>query len=275
MQWMQQIVRWLARIGYGARGLVYLVFGGLALHAALNLSEAENVRGTLKAIHNEPGGAIVLLALAAGLAAYGAWRLVQSVLDVDRHGRRWRGLAVRGALLVSALSYASLAWAGIKIAMDWSQGPNHPVQHAVSATLQWPYGRELVAGLGVLFVAAGIGYAYKAAVAGFRQWFDASPAAMWWIDPISRIGLSARGLLFIGVGGFVVYSAITLDASDARGVQGLLVWVQQHGYGRVLLGLWAIGVMLFGCYGLIEAFVRRVGLGPVAAPGHASGAFRR
>lgn len=254
-------VRWLARVGYAARGLVYLVFGGLALHAAWELSEAEDVRGSLKAIHQEPGGALVLLALAAGLAAYGAWRLVQSALDVDHHGWGPKALAVRGGLLVSAFSHASLAWAGIKISLDWSSGSSQPVQHAVAATFDWPYGRELVVVLGIVIMGAGVAHLHKAAVAGFRKWFDAWPGAMWWIDPVSRIGLSARGLLFLGIGGFVIYSAITLDASDAKGVQGLLVWVQQHGYGRLVLAVWAIGVMLFGCYSLIEAFVRRVGLG--------------
>ncbi|KEZ77791.1 DUF1206 domain-containing protein [Salinisphaera hydrothermalis] len=261
MKWTRTTVRWLARVGYAARGLVYLVFGGLALHAAWELSEAEDVRGSLKAIHQEPGGALVLLALAAGLAAYGAWRLVQSTLDVDHHGWGPKALAVRGGLLVSAFSHASLAWAGIKISMDWSSGSSQPVQHAVSATFDWPYGRELVAVLGIVIIGAGVAHLHKAAVAGFRKWFDAWPGAMWWIDPVSRIGLSARGLLFLGIGGFVIYSAITLDPSDAKGVQGLLVWVQQHGYGRIVLAVWAVGVMLFGCYSLIEAFVRRVGLG--------------
>lgn len=262
MQWTRVTVRWLARMGYGARGLVYLAFGALALRAALELSEAENVRDVLASIQKEPGGPIVLIALAVGLVAYGVWRLVQSVLDVDRHGWTPKALAIRGGLLVSAVSYLSLAWGGVKIALDWSQRSSEPVQHAVSATLAWPYGRELVGLLGIVIVSAGIAHIYKAAVAGFRRWFDAGDKAMWWIDPISRIGLSARGLMFVGVGGFVIYSAITLDPSDAKGVRGLLTWVQHHGYGRVLLGIWAIGVVLFGCYSLIEAFVRRVGLGP-------------
>lgn len=168
---------------------------------------------------------------------------------------------MRGGLLVSAVSHASLAWAGIKIALDWSRDSSQPVQYAVSATLDWPYGRELIVALGVLIIGAGIAHIHKAAVVGFRKWFDAWPGAMWWIDPVSRIGLSARRLLFVGVGGFVIYPAIMLDSSDAKGVQGLLIWVQQHVYGRILLDVWAIDAMLFGCYSLIEAFVRRVRLG--------------
>lgn len=262
MQWTRTTVRWLARIGYGARGLIYLLFAVLLLRAAWELSEAEDVHGTLTALQDEPGGQIILFALAFGLAAYGIWRLTQSLLDVDRHGWRPGALAVRGGLLVSAITHGSLAWASLRLAASWSSGSNgKPVQHAVSATLAWPYGGLLVAGLGILVMAAGAVQIAKGLTAGFRKWFDAWSGAMWWIDPVSRIGLTARGLLFVGVGGFVIYAGITLDPGEAKGVQGLLIWVQEHVYGRFLLGVWAVGVMLFGCYSLIEAFVRRVGLG--------------
>lgn len=260
MTYTHHTLRWIARIGYGARGVVYLAFGAVVVRAAWYLSEAEDVRGTMHAIHDEPGGAIGLIGIAAGLLAYSIWRFVQSLLDVDGHGWRLRGLSVRLALLVSAATHASLAWAGIRIAMEWGDPRSKPVQQAVSEALSLPGGRALVAIGGIVILAAGVAHFYKAATAGFRRWFAVSPGAMWWIDPVSRIGLTARGLMFVGIGGFIVYSAVTLHAADAKGVQGLLEWVRARVYGQLLLGSWAIGMMLFGGYSLIEAFVRRVGL---------------
>lgn len=260
MKHAHRTLRWIARIGYGARGLVYLAFGALALRTAWSLSHAEDVHSTMQAIQGKPGGTIGVSILAAGLLAYSIWRFVQSLLDVDGHGVSPRGLAVRGALMVSVISYVSLAWSGVQMALQWSDPSKKPVQHAVSQVLLLPGGREIVAVGGGVIVIAGVAHFLKAARAGFRKWFDASPGAMWWIDPISRIGLTARGLMFVGVGGFVIYAALTLDAGDAKGVQGLLQWVQERSYGRLLLGGWAVGMMLFGGYSLIEAFVRRVGL---------------
>ncbi|MES1924265.1 hypothetical protein T31B1_03040 [Salinisphaera sp. T31B1] len=254
-------VRWIARAGYGARGLVYLAVGVLALHAALEFEEARDVRGAMREINQHAGGTMVLVGLAVGLAAYGIWRLVQTLLDVDDHGWNPRALAVRGGLLVSAVLHASLAWGCLQIALQWSTSGSKPVQHAVARTLEWPYGRPLVVVGGVVVVGAGIAHLSKAARGGFRKWFDASPTAMRWIDPVSRFGLSARGLLFLGMGAFVVYSAITLDASDARGIEGVMLWIQERVYGRVLLGVLSLGVIAFGAYSIIEAFVRRVGLG--------------
>lgn len=259
-------VRWLARIGYGARGLVYLAVAVIAVHAALEFEQAADVRGALREINQHPGGRIVLFALALGLMAYGFWRAIQSVLDVDRHGWSVRALAVRIGLLVSAAVHASLAVGCVRIAMRLGEGHGKPIQQAVSTTLEWPWGRPLVVLGGLIIAGVGLAHWHKAATGGFRCWFDASPAAMRWIGLISRFGLAARGLLFIGVAGFVIYSAFTLDASDARGVEGVLFWVQERVYGRLLLGVLGMGVFAFGCYSLIEAWVRQVGLGYVVQP---------
>lgn len=262
MDYARLTVRWLARIGYGARGLVYLAVGAIALHAALEFEQARDVRGAMREINDYAGGQIVLTALAVGLCAYGLWRLVQSVLDVDRHGWNLAGVFVRGGLLVSAALHVSLAWGCVQIAMRWSSGEDKPVQRAVARTLGWPAGRVLVIVGGCVIAGAGIAHLVKAARGGFRKWFEAPPGAMLWIDPVSRFGLTARGLLFIGIAVFVIYAAITLDPSDARGIEGVMLWIQDRIYGRVLLGVLALGVLAFGAYSVIEAFVRRVGLRP-------------
>ncbi len=108
---------------------------------------------------------------------------------------------------------------------------------------------------------AGFAHIYKGVTAGFRRWFSASPWAMLWIDPVSRFGLIARGLLFLPVGCFVVYAAITLKADQARGLEGALLWVQELAFGRLLLGIAGIGLVAFGVYSVIETFVCRVGFG--------------
>jgi len=261
MSYTANAVRWIARIGYGARGLVYLAVGVIALHAALEFEQARDVRGAMREISTHAGGQIALGGLALGLVAYGLWRLVQTLLDVDDHGWSPRALAVRGGLLISAALHFSLAWGCIQIAMRWSSGGGKPVQHAVERTLDWPYGRPLVIVAGIAVAGAGVAHLFKAARAGYRKWFDATPAAMRWIDLVSRFGLTARGLLFVGMAVFVIYSAITLDPSAARGIEGVMLWVQERVYGRILLGVLALGVTAFGAYSLIEAFVRRVGLG--------------
>jgi len=260
MEHAHNVVRWLARIGYGARGLVYLAVGVIALHAALEFEQARDVHGAMREIENQPGGRLVLFGLALGLVAYSIWRVVQSLLDVDRHGFGLRGTAVRAGLLGSSFLHASLAWACAEMALALGSRNGKPLQQAVETTLDWPLGPGMVVAGGLVIAGAGAAHLYKAATGGFLRWFEASPRALRWIDPVSRIGLSARGVVFMAMACFVIYSALTFDASDTRGLEGIMLWIQDRMYGRVLLGVLSLGLLAFGSYSVIEAFVRRVGL---------------
>ena len=264
MSYTRTTVRWVARVGYGARGLVYLTVGALAINAAMEFEEARDVRGAMQEISTQAGGQIALFGLAAGLLAYSLWRLVQTTLDVDEHGWKPGGLAVRIGLLVSSVMHASLAYGCMQIAMRLAGNGGKPVQRAVERTLDWPFGPWLVVAGGLIVGGASVAHIHKGATGGFRRWFEAPAWAMRWIDPISRFGLTARGLLFMGIAAFVIYAALTLDASEARGIEGVMIWVQERAYGRILLGILGLGVMAFGLYSVIEAFVRRVGLGRVS-----------
>ena len=256
------MVRWIARAGYAARGLVYLVVGGLAIEAALDIEAAQDVRGAMHTIVEQQFGAPVLFGIALGLLAYSVWRIVQSILDVDAHGYSVRGIGVRGALLVSAGLHLGLAWASLQIALNIGAANGTPTRDLVARVFAWPLGSWLVAGAGVAILIAGLAHIYKGGTAGFRRWFEASPANLRWIDPVSRFGLVARGALFLIVGGFVMYSGLTVEADEARGLQGALLWVQELLFGRWLLGLAGFGLLAFGAYSMIEAFVRRVGIRP-------------
>lgn len=261
MRQRRAVVAAIARFGYAARGVVYLTVGYLIANAALELEEAEDVRETLHAINNQAYGGYLLLGLAAGLVAYAFWRVVQSLLDVDDHGHGFRALILRAALVVSAFLYASIAYACVEIGLSLgSGGGGSHTQEMVAHLLRWPAGRWLVGAAAVVVCITGIAHIRKGWIGGFRKWFAASAAAMRIIDPISRVGLIARGLLFVAISGFVLYSAFTLVASDAGGLKTVLVWVQERVYGRFLLGGIGTGLFAFGTYSMIEAFVRRVGL---------------
>src|SRR5688572_30764456 len=86
----------LARFGYVAKGIVYVVIGLLALQAAVGpggkMSDGE---GALKTILGQPFGWFLLGVLAVGLFGYALWRLVQAFLDPEGKGTDARGLLKR------------------------------------------------------------------------------------------------------------------------------------------------------------------------------------
>jgi hypothetical protein len=75
--------RWvlpLGRLGYAARGVVFVLVGGFLILAALhsNSSEVHGLGGALQSLQAQPFGWILLGVVAAGLFAFGVFGLVQA-----------------------------------------------------------------------------------------------------------------------------------------------------------------------------------------------------
>lgn len=74
------LVTKLGRAGYSARGVAFMMIGGFLVGAALHNdpSEAQGLDGILATLAAQPFGPYLLGAVALGLAAYGAFALVEA-----------------------------------------------------------------------------------------------------------------------------------------------------------------------------------------------------
>ena len=93
----RDVARWAVpagRIGFGARGLVFLVIGGFLVMAAIHsrAAEARGLGGALDALAAQPFGWVLLGLTAAGLFAFGVFSFVEAVYrridapDIDDAG---------------------------------------------------------------------------------------------------------------------------------------------------------------------------------------------
>jgi hypothetical protein len=79
----------LARLGYAAKGVVYVLIGWLAVQAALGTGgRTTGSRGALLEILAGPFGRVALGVAAVGLAGYALWRFVQCFKDPRPRGLR-------------------------------------------------------------------------------------------------------------------------------------------------------------------------------------------
>ena len=72
--------RW-ARLGFVARGVVYIVIGLIALNVARDGGRGDDAskEGALREIAERPFGGALLVVLAVGLAGYAMWRATEAV----------------------------------------------------------------------------------------------------------------------------------------------------------------------------------------------------
>lgn len=71
----------ISRFGLAARGVAFLIIGGFLVTAAVqhDPSEARGLSGALQALQQQPFGWVLLGLLAAGLVAFGAYSVLESV----------------------------------------------------------------------------------------------------------------------------------------------------------------------------------------------------
>ncbi len=258
----------IARLGYGARGAVYVVVGALALLAAVGQGgRAGDSKDALRAVLAGPFGAVVVGLIALGLLGFAIWRLVEAVTDADRRGTSAKGLAVRGAHLISAGLYLALAAsaASLSLGLGMSGGDG---MHDWTAWLLALGGLAVVGG-GFGF----LGKAWRGDVTD-RLALDAR-ARERWAGPIGRFGYAARGLAFLIIGGFLVAAAWHQRSSDAKGLAEAFALLRAQPYGWVLLGLVAAGHAAFGAFGLIQARYRHIDAPDIDRVDDAAGAAVR
>jgi hypothetical protein len=255
---------WLGRAGLVAKGVSYALVAVLAILLAGGLGgRAAGREGALQTIADEPYGRVLVIAMAAGFAAYALWRLAQALLDRGGEGTDPPGIAKRVGYFARAVFYAALAGTTLTL-LDGTGDDSSQTQDARRTTaeaLTWPAGRWLVAGVGVGFlVAAGVN-GYRAVTQKFEdKWYvdDLSERTQRIVSGLSSVGLLARFVVFALIGLFLVKSAYEYDPREAIGLDGALRKLADGAYGGALLATIAAGLLCYALFCFVEARYRRV-----------------
>ena len=259
------LFRLLERLGYAARGALYSVMGLLALGIALGVKggEATDLSGSLAFLIANPFGKVVLIVMAIGLASYSLWGFIRAVYDPLHRGSNAAGYMARLGFVTSAVSYAALVILAFQL-LTGSGGPaGDSTKTTIASILVHPGGGAVTIVIGVLAILVGFGQFIEAYRATFQK--DLKGAEMTerertTVIGLGRFGMFARGVTFLVIGWFLVQAGLHHDAGQVRGFGAAFTFLLTEPFGRVLLGVVALGFVALGLHSFACArWVRLLG----------------
>jgi len=247
----------LARFGLTARGLVYIVMGLLAVAVANGNRKEVDQKGALRELLNQPFGTVMVILLAIGFACYALWRLSEAAFGVT--GDPGSNFA-RVQSAFRGLVYAFFAVTAVAVLRGSHESQAKQQRGLAADVMSHTGGRWLVGIVGLAVVVVGLVLVVEGITRRFMRYFpegrlDAAVRRV--IQVVGVVGNTARGLVFAFVGALVVIGAWTYEPSKVSGIDGAVKTLRDHSLTFMLV-LAGLGLVVFGCYGLLEARYRRV-----------------
>jgi hypothetical protein len=252
----------LARLGFTAKGVVYSTIGILAARLAFGYGgDTTDAKGALRTIAEATFGKTLLALVAIGLVCYAIWRFVEAVADPEQRGTGVSGIVHRVGFVFVGVFYSALAISAVHLIRGQDGGPADFSEAGWTARIMaQPFGRWLVglvgAGVIIFFVYQSV-QALRGKFPQQLQGGDLGPETSDWARRLGTVGLLARAVVFGLVGLFLIRAAVRYEPEQAGGLDQSLEFVAVQPYGKVLLGIVALGLVGYGSYMLLIAWFRR------------------
>ncbi|WP_112182054.1 DUF1206 domain-containing protein [Paraliobacillus zengyii] len=258
-------IRRLARIGYMAKGLVFVMVGILTFMAAIGVGgNTSGTQGMFRSLAGMPFGEILLWLIVIGLLLYEMWLLIKVIEDPQNKGKGLKGLFSRGASLVIAIIYGGLIYSAFKIAINAGSSGGNTEKTITAKLLSQPLGQWIIVAIGVIIIGYGLLELYKGVTTKFIKRFhteDMSSHEYKIAKNAGRLGLASRGIVFFMIGFLFIKTAWTSNSDQVKGLDGVLSELSQEPYGQLMLAITAMGLFLYGVYQIARGRYQHMGLG--------------
>jgi hypothetical protein len=244
--------QWLTRLGFAARGALYILIGVLALQTG----RTEDLTGALEYV-GHGAGKILLIGIAVGLATYALWRLSDAALGTEHSGSGLKVLGKRAVAGGIGAVYLYLAYKAVRIILAGRAGGGD-MANQVDGVLKFPGGTLVLLGVAAGFAIAAAAQLLMATRCRFMRRLDEGAAAKSWIKWMGRLGYMARAAIFLVIAYLFYRAGIDRQATEVGNLEKALDVLR----GRFLPPITA-GIILFGLFSLVEARFRRIHRPPV------------
>ena len=250
-------IRKYARIGLLAKGIVYILIGGLASFAAFNIGGQTGGKSeAFGFVMDQPMGRILLGLIALGLLGYVVWRMIQTFLNPEDED-----FFPRVGYFSSGAFYATIAFTAAQMAIsgNGSDDSSGKQEYYISTIIDETWGQIAVGIVSLVFFGRAIYHLYRALSGKYAHKLkdmDLNQHARQVLLKAGMVGYIARAVV-IGIIGFLfLQAAWYANSSQAGGTEEAFGLLQQSVAGPILLGTVSLGLLAYGVFMIVKAQYR-------------------
>ena len=195
-----EIRPWVApmvRVGYAAKGLIYLLTGVLALRLAVGMGgRITDASGVLRTFVRQPFGWILLTVIAVGILAYAAWQVTEALMDAVHKGGGVRGWLDRSLTIIKAAIYGTIGVEAMQLVLARRATSQSADDYAREA-MEVPFGSIFLVLVGIGIAWYGVSQIWMAWQSRFDDDIDQQRLrrdGLSWVLGVGRAGIGARGV---------------------------------------------------------------------------------
>jgi len=247
------LLEFLERLGYAVRGALYAAMGVLALRIVLSVAggQTTDLTGSLVFLVGNPFGKLMLVIAVIGLTAYALWGFTRAIYDPLHRGSNASGYMARLGFVTSALSYAAIVVFALQLLAGSGATTNDGTQKTVASVLTHPAGGWLTILIGLVVIGVALGQfleSYRATFKDDLKGAEMSAKTRDMVVMLGRFGMFSRGVIFLVIGWFVIQAGVHNDPTQAQGFGGAFVFLLAQPFGRLVLGIVALGFVALGLH---------------------------